>query len=95
MKLSIRSDSDIQKIAFFVADLAFDSKNNYYFLSGVNGQLTDGSLEKGREIYKYDPAGRYLGTIVLPVSARLIAFDSTDNLYLIDRDFILRKFRLN
>lgn len=95
VNLSIRSDSDIQKIAFFVADLAFDSKNNYYFLSGVNGQLPNGELEKGREIYKYDPAGNYLGTIILPVAAKLIAFDSIDNLYLIDRDFILRKFKFN
>jgi hypothetical protein len=95
LDLSIQSDSDIQKIAFFAADLAFDSKNNYYFLSGVNGQLPNGELEKGREIYKYDPAGNYLGTIILPVAAKLIAFDSSDNLYLIDRDYVLRKYKFS
>ncbi|MGB9893865.1 MAG: 6-bladed beta-propeller, partial [Candidatus Saccharicenans sp.] len=90
---SIKTDLEAQKIAFLTADLAFDVNNNYYFLSGISGQLPSGQPEKGREIYQYDWKGNYLGTIILPTQAKLIAFGPDDSLYLIDTNYNLRKFR--
>ncbi|MCR4395144.1 MAG: 6-bladed beta-propeller [Candidatus Saccharicenans sp.] len=92
--LKLKSDQDVQKVAFIVADLAFDSRNNYYFLAGLSGLQADGQPEKSREIYKYDQKGNYLGTIILPDQARLIAFGPDDSLFLVDGNFQLRKFKI-
>lgn len=94
LDIKIRHNEDLLKIAYLVSDLAFDSANNYYFLAGISGRQPDGEPEKGREIYKYSPQGKYLGTILLPVAARLIAFSPDDALYLIDENYDLRKFIL-
>jgi len=90
---SIKTDLEAQKIAFLTGDLAFDSGNNYYFLAGISGQLPSGQPEKGQEIYQYDWKGKYLGTIILPTQAKVIAFGPDDSLYLIDGSYNLRKFR--
>ncbi len=94
LDLKIQRNEDLQKLALLVLDVAFDSANNYYFLAGTSGKQQDGSLEKGREIYRYSSQGKYLGTIILPLRARLIAFSPEDELYLIDENYDLRKFIL-
>jgi hypothetical protein len=93
INLNIKSDLDLKKIAFIMADLAFDSENNYYFLAGTTGRQADDQLEKGREIYKYSRQGKYLGTIILPEQAILIAFGPDDSIYFIDNNYSLRKLR--
>ncbi|MDI6846210.1 MAG: 6-bladed beta-propeller [Candidatus Saccharicenans sp.] len=94
LDLRIQHNEDLQKLALLVLDVAFDSANNYYFLAGTSGKQPDGTLEKGREIYRYSSQGKYLGTIILPLRARLIAFSPEDELYLIDENYDLRKFIL-
>ncbi|HQI23178.1 MAG TPA: 6-bladed beta-propeller [Candidatus Saccharicenans sp.] len=92
--VTIKNDLDVQKIAYFVADVAFDSRNNYYFLAGNTGLKSDGLPERGREIYKYNSQGEYLGTILLPEKAVLISFGPDDSLYLLDSNFTLRRFKI-
>jgi len=92
--LTIKNDLDVQKIAYFVGDVAFDSHNNYYFLAGNTGLKSDGLPERGREIYKYNCQGEYLGTILLPEKAVLISFGPDDSLYLLDSNYTLRKFKM-
>ena len=92
--VTIKNDLDVQKIAYFVADVAFDSRNNYYFLAGNTGLKSDGLPERGREIYKYNSQGEYLGTILLPEKAVLISFGADDSLYLLDSNFTLRRFKI-
>jgi len=92
--LTIKNDLDVQKIAYFVGDVAFDSHNNYYFLAGNTGLKSDGLPERGREIYKYNCQGEYLGTILLPEKAVLISFGFDDSLYLLDSNYTLRKFKM-
>jgi hypothetical protein len=94
LEFKVEKDEDMNKIPFIVGDLTFDSKNNYYFLAGNIEKKDDGSFERRREIYKYNSKGVYLGTIILPIPARLIHFDSLDNLYIIDDNFILRKYKV-
>jgi len=94
LDLTIKSDLDAQKIAYLVADLAIDSQNNYYFLAGNTGLKPDGLPERGREIYKYSPRGKYQATILLPEKAVLIGFGPDDSLYLLDSNYCLRKFKL-
>lgn len=89
----LKNDEDIDKIPFIIADITFDSNNNYYFLAGNIEKKLDGSIERRREIYKYSSKGVYLGTIILPVPAKLIHIDNQNNLYIIDDNFILRKYR--
>ncbi len=91
---SIKDEKDLNKIAFIIADFTFDKNNNIYFLSGNIKKRRDGLFEKGREIYKYNLEGKYLGTIILPISGRLICIDNKNNLFLIDREFILRKYKI-
>lgn len=92
--IMIKNDLDVQKIAYFVGDVAFDSQNNYYFLAGNTGLKSDGLPERGREIYKYNCQGEYLGTILLPEKAVLISFGPDDSLYLLDSNYTLRKFKI-
>ena len=92
--IMIKNDLDVQKIAYFVGDIAFDSRNNYYFLAGNTGLKSDGLPERGREIYKYSPRGQYLGTILFPEKAVLISFGPDDSLYLLDSNYALRKFKI-
>jgi hypothetical protein len=89
-----KSDRDAEKIALVVSDIAFDAKNNYYFLAGYTGKDEKGELEKGREIYIYDSEGNYKATIGLPVSAKLLTLDEDDNLYVVDQSFMIRKYAL-
>ena len=90
----INTDEDIEKIPFIIADLSFDSENNYYFLSGNIEKKQNGTFERRREIYKYNSEGNYLGTIILPTPAKLIHIDKRNNLLIIDDNFILRKYRI-
>lgn len=92
--IMIKNDLDVQRIAYFVGDVAFDSRNNYYFLAGNTGLKSDGLPERGREIYKYSPQGQYLGTILLPEKAVLVSFGPDDSLYLLDSNYTLRKFKI-
>ncbi|MDD8030381.1 MAG: 6-bladed beta-propeller [Acidobacteriota bacterium] len=94
LNFKIKSDLDLTKIAFILADLAFDSENNYYFLAGITGRKADDQIDKEREIYKYSQQGKYLGTMVLPEQAILMAIGSDDSIYLIDSNYSLRKFRV-
>jgi len=94
LKMRIRSDRDVQKIPYVLADLTFDAQNLYYFLSGEAGQGADGKKEKGREVYKYNDQGQYLGTIILPCEARLMAIGDDGALYLVDDNYELKKFIL-
>ncbi len=94
LNLKIKSDLDLGKIAFIMADLAFDSENNYYFLAGTTGRQADDRLDKGREIYKYTQQGKYLGTMILPEQAILMTVGPDDSIYLIDNNYALRKFRI-
>lgn len=90
----LKSDEDIDKIPFIIADLTFDTDNNYYFLAGNIERKKDGSFERRREIYKYSYKGAYRGTIILPIPAKLIHIDKFNNLYIIDDNFIMRKYRI-
>ncbi len=90
----VEKDEDLNKVSFLIGDLTFDSKNNYYFLAGNIEKRVDGTFERRREIYKYNSKGAYIGTIILPLPVRLIHIDGLDNLYVIDDDFILRKYRI-
>lgn len=90
----LKKDEDIDKIPFIIADMTFDCNNYYYFLAGNIEKKLDSSIERRREIYKYSPKGVYLGTIILPIPAKLIHIDNQNNLYIIDDNFILRKFKL-
>ncbi|MBC7362833.1 MAG: 6-bladed beta-propeller [Candidatus Aminicenantes bacterium] len=92
LKMKIKSDKDVRKVPFILADISFDSGNFYYFLAGEGSQSPDAKKEKGREIYKYDSQGRYQGTIVLPCGAKLIGIGDDGALYLVDDNFELRKF---
>ncbi len=89
----LKNDEDIDKIPFVIADMTFDSNSNYYFLAGNIEKNLDGSIERRREIYKYSSKGVYLGTIILPIPAKLIHIDIQNNLYIIDENFILRKYK--
>lgn len=91
---NIISEEDINKLACVVSDITCDDKNNIYILAGNLTKKEDGSFEKAREIYRYDPGGRYTGTIILPSRAQVIALDRENHLFIIDQNFIIRKFKL-
>lgn len=92
--INITSEEEINKLAYVVSDVACDNENNIYVLSGNIEKLEDGNFEKANEIYKFDPSGKYTGTIILPVKANLIEFDKENHLFIIDHNFIIRKFKL-
>jgi len=91
---NIDSEEDMDKFAYIVADIACDINNNIYVLSGNLKKNEDGVFEKGREIYKFNPSGKYSGTIILPVSGKIISFDEENGLYVIDEKFIIRKYNI-
>ncbi|MFW6135076.1 MAG: NHL repeat-containing protein [Elusimicrobiota bacterium] len=92
--INISSEEDIEKLAYVVADIACDKENNIYILSGNLEKKKDGNFEKAREIYKFDPYGKYTGTLILPLKVQLIEFDKENHLFIIDHNFIIRKFKL-
>lgn len=89
------NDESLNRVARTSTDLAWDPvRRVYWVLAGYIDQTPEGEWIIGQEIYRYDAAGRYRGSVVLPQQSSAAAVAPDGRLWTIDIDGVVHAFRV-
>lgn len=78
----------------FVQSISIGRGNEIYLLSPKFMEDEKDFGPGGNKIYKYDPSGKYLETLVLPFDAKIISVDKGENIFAIDMEDRIRKCKI-
>lgn len=89
------NDASLARLARTSSALAWDAgRQLFWVLAGYVDQTPEGEWIIGREVYRYNAAGEYRGSLMLPQRAIKIAAGPDGRFWTIDMEGIVRAFRV-
>jgi hypothetical protein len=89
------SNQSLDRMARTISDVSWDeTRCLYWVLAGYVDRTAEGTWTIGTELYRYDIAGAYRGSVMLPHSARVVAAAPDRTVWTIDDMGVVHQFRL-